>query len=103
MRKKKRPPEFATYVPRSALSFPGLQHVEYRMSSKMAGSWQGEAVCAVLLFKFYMGGCQNHGPFLGTLNIRGRIIIGTQKETIILTTTHINVSCWSTTILFEVC
>ena len=36
-----------------------------------------------------MGGCQNHGPFLGTLNIRGRIIIGTQKGTIILTTTHL--------------
>ena len=37
----------------------------------------------------HMGGCQNYGPFLGTLNIRGRIIIGTQKGTIILTTTHI--------------
>ena len=37
----------------------------------------------------YMGGCQNYGPFLGTLNIRGRIRIGTQKGTIILTTTHI--------------
>ena len=24
-----------------------------------------------------MGGCQNYGPFLGTLNIRYRIIIGT--------------------------
>ena len=36
-----------------------------------------------------MGGCQNYGPFLGTLNIRGRIIIGTQKGTIILTTSHI--------------
>ena len=35
-----------------------------------------------------MGGCQNYGPFLGTLNIRGRIIIGTQKGTMILTTTH---------------
>ena len=23
-----------------------------------------------------MGGCQNYGPFLGTLNIRCRIIIG---------------------------
>ena len=31
---------------------------------------------------------QNDGPFLGTLNIRCRIIIGTQKGTIILTTTH---------------
>ena len=28
-----------------------------------------------------MGGCQNYGLFLGTLNIRGRIIIGTQKGT----------------------
>ena len=36
----------------------------------------------------YMGGCQNHGPFLGTLNIRGRIIVGIQKRTIILTTIH---------------
>ena len=35
-----------------------------------------------------MGGCQNYGPFLGTLNIRGRIIIGTHKGAIILTTTH---------------
>ena len=37
-----------------------------------------------------MGGCQHYGPFLGTLNIKGRIILGTQKETIILTTTHID-------------
>ena len=29
-----------------------------------------------------LGGCQNYGPFLGTLNIRGRIIIGTQRGTI---------------------
>ena len=29
------------------------------------------------------------GHFLGTLNIRGRIIMGIQKGTIILTTTHI--------------
>ena len=35
-----------------------------------------------------MGGYQNYGPFLGTLNIRGRIIIGTQKRAIILMTTH---------------
>ena len=39
----------------------------------------------------YMGGCQHYGPFLGTLNIRGRIIVGIQKRTIILTTTHIGV------------
>ena len=35
-----------------------------------------------------MGGCQNYGPFLGTLNNRCRILIGTQKGTIILTTTQ---------------
>ena len=35
-----------------------------------------------------MGACQNYGPFLGTPNIRCRIIIGTQKGTIILTSTH---------------
>ena len=37
-----------------------------------------------------MGGCQNYGPFLGTLNIRCRSIIGTQKRTIILTTTRVD-------------
>ena len=40
----------------------------------------------------HMGGCQNYGPFLGTLNIRCRIITGTQKGTIILTTTHMSPS-----------
>ena len=38
----------------------------------------------------YMGTCQNYGPFLGTINIRCRIIISTQKGTLILTTTHKN-------------
>ena len=27
-----------------------------------------------------VGGCQNYVPFLGTLNIRGRTIIGIQKK-----------------------
>ena len=36
----------------------------------------------------HLGGCQNYGPFLGTLNIRCRIKIGIQKGTMILTTTH---------------
>ena len=35
-----------------------------------------------------MGGCQNYGPFLGALNNRCRIIIGTPKGALILTTTH---------------
>ena len=37
-----------------------------------------------------MGGCQNYGPFFEyPLNIRCRTIIGNQKGTIILITTHI--------------
>ena len=39
----------------------------------------------------YMGGCQNYGPFLSTLNIRCGIIIRIRKGTIILTTTHMPV------------
>ena len=39
----------------------------------------------------YLGGCQNYGPLLGTLNIRCRTIIGIRKGTMILTTTHIRV------------
>ena len=38
----------------------------------------------------HVGGCQNYGPFLGTLNNRCRIIIGAQKGTLILTTTHVS-------------
>ena len=37
----------------------------------------------------YVGSCQNYGPFLGTLNSRCRIIIGAQKGSVILTTTHV--------------
>ena len=36
-----------------------------------------------------MGSCQNYGPFLGHPNNRCRTIIGTQKGTIVLTTTHL--------------
>ena len=36
----------------------------------------------------HAGGCQNHNPFWGTLNIRCRSIIRIQRGTIILTTTH---------------
>ena len=38
---------------------------------------------------WYMGGCQHYGPFLGTLKSRCRIIIGTQKRTIILRAAHV--------------
>ena len=41
----------------------------------------------------FVSGCQNYGPFLGTLNIRCRTIIGIQKWTIILTTTRVGFPC----------
>ena len=37
----------------------------------------------------YMGGCQNYGPFLGPYYSTAPNIQGTQKGTMILTTTHI--------------
>ena len=62
-------------------------------------------VCVCALFsclskwvECHMSGCQNYGPSLGTLNNRCRIIMGTQKGAIILTTTHMtssfHVACW---------
>ena len=39
-----------------------------------------------------MGGCQNYGLFLNALNIMCRIIVGTQKGTIMLATTHMSYS-----------
>ena len=39
-----------------------------------------------------MGSCQNYGPFLGTQNNRCRIVLETQKGTLILTTTHMRPS-----------
>ena len=38
---------------------------------------------------YHVVGCQNYGPFLGTLNIRCRIKIEIQKGTVILRTTHV--------------
>ena len=49
----------------------------------------------------YMCGCQNYGPFLGTLNIRGRIIIGNQKGTMILTTTHMYICIYIYTYIWS--
>ena len=56
----------------------------------MCGRWQQQLTMSTQLGYSEMGGCQNYGPFLGTLNIRCRTIIGTQKGTIILTTTQMN-------------
>ena len=38
----------------------------------------------------YGGDCQNYGPLLGAVDTRCRTILRTQKGTIILTTTHVN-------------
>ena len=38
-------------------------------------------VIALRVLGEYMGGCQNFGPFLGTIDIRCRIIRGIQKKT----------------------
>ena len=43
----------------------------------------------LIVIKLNVGGCQNYGPFLGTLSIRCRTTIGTQKGTTIFTTTHV--------------
>ena len=48
------------------------------------GIWVG----GIIPNKSPYGCCQNYGTFLGTLNNRCRIIIGTPKGTINLTTTH---------------
>ena len=37
----------------------------------------------------YMGGCQNYGPFLGPYYNTAPMNQGTQKGTLILTSTHI--------------
>ena len=47
-----------------------------------------------------MGGCPNYGPFLDTLNLRCRIIIGIQKGTIISTTTHMYVFMYMYTYVY---
>ena len=43
--------------------------------------WCTGIACPACYYPPHMGGCQNYGPLLGTLNIRGRTIMGTQKET----------------------
>ena len=50
----------------------------------------GENGFSFELIYIYMMGCQNYGPFLGILNTRCRTIMGTQKLTKNLTTTHIH-------------
>ena len=60
----------------------------------MSGPVYGFLALGTVAWRFYeipsvelMGGCQNYGPLLGPLNTRCRIILRTQKGTIIWTTT----------------
>ena len=55
--------------------------------------WSCRQMADPEMLKDYMGGCPNYGPFLRTLNITCRIIIGIQKGTTNLTTTHIPDAC----------
>ena len=49
-----------------------FRHVEGRLSNRIE--------LKIDLYIPHMGGCQNYGPFLGTLNIRCHIKIGIQKR-----------------------
>ena len=46
------------------------------------------SLCLRCCYRKHAGDCENYGSFLGTLNIRGHIIIGIRKRTIILITTQ---------------
>ena len=58
-------------------------------SQRIAANVRQAQGLLLILRDSHMDGCQNYAAFLGTLNIRCRIIIGIQQGTIILTTTHI--------------
>ena len=58
-------------------------------------------VCGGPVAVWYMGGCQNYGPLLGSLNTRGRTILRTQKGTIVLTTTHIPIHTYTASFIEE--
>ena len=72
--------------PKLTLKHSAMYHDYIQVASKQSQALEELHSCS-----FQVGGYQNYGPFLGTLNIRCRIIIGTQKGTIILTTTQVHV------------
>ena len=59
------------------------------LSASGPGIWPTNHACCAMICGWLSMRCQNYDPFLGTLNIRCRTIIGTEKGTIILTTTHV--------------
>ena len=62
------------------------RHQEANLAEKQSKTPEVDRMSSLHLHN--VGSCQNYGPFLGTLNIRCRIVSGTQKGTKILTTTH---------------
>ena len=82
-------PEPQTLYPKNLSESPPL---------KLSGKMNPDAACASVFGATFeaplrwqildRGGCQNYGPFWGTLSNRCRIILGTPKGTIILTTAH---------------
>ena len=59
-----------------------------RPSGSPLAAGHAKSAPRALRFSKYMGGCQNYGPLLGLLKTRCRIILRTQKGTILLTTTY---------------
>ena len=72
------------YIPNPTLCtqahFPTHYSPNCRDSHKQADVVCHKNVYIYIYIYIYMGGCQKYGPFLGILNIRCRIIIGTQKR-----------------------
>ena len=58
---------------------PNIQGYPNRTRTAQVRTRQYPLVFHLLVY-MYMGGCQNYGPFLGTLNIGCRIKIGIPKK-----------------------
>ena len=65
---------------------PVMSHGAYQTMLPRRHCYSHQALTKTLV---HMGGCQNYGPFLGPQYSRAPSISGTQKKTIVLTTTHI--------------
>ena len=70
--------------------------VSLRASTIHQGDTHHKHDCSSCKAMTGMGDCENYAPFLGSLNIRCRIIIGIQNGTIILTTIHMVLHPWTT-------
>ena len=82
-------------VPVLGVGYPGLTSFKNLVTLRELNPGHRFAKAHFVLFDEplqpgpHLGGCQNYGPFLGTLNIRCCIRIGVQTGTLILTTNHL--------------